>query len=106
MTPLSVKILGILCTIKIVYDMFNDLSNIFNTIDNHIQNTTQLDDVCLAGAIRELCEACDSGIVQIIDCNQICNLIDLIIIQIKSGVLIIMIFKTELFDQNNFFICK
>ena len=24
----------------------------FNTIDNHIQNTTQLDDVCLDGAIR------------------------------------------------------
>ena len=62
-----------------------------------------MDDVCLAGAIMELCNARDSGIVQIIDCNQICNLIDLIIIQIKSGVLIIMIFKTELFDPNNFF---
>ena len=49
---------------KIVYDdWFNDLSNIFNTIDSHIQNTTQLDDVCLASAIRELCESRDSGIV-------------------------------------------
>ena len=31
---------------KIVYDdWFNDLSDIFNTIDSHIQNTTQLDDI-------------------------------------------------------------
>ena len=64
---------------KIVYDdWFNDLSNIFNTIDSHIQNTTQLDDVCLAGAIRELCEARDSGIVQFVDRNQICNMIDML----------------------------
>ena len=64
---------------KIVYDdWFNDLSNIFNTIDSHIQNTTQLDAVCLAGAIRELCESRDSGIVQFVDRNQICNMIDLL----------------------------
>ena len=38
---------------KIVLDdWFNDLSNIFNRIDNQIQNTTQLDGICLAGAIR------------------------------------------------------
>ena len=55
---------------KIVYDdWFNDLSNIFNTIDSHIRNTIQLDDICLAGAIRELCEARDSGIVQFVDRN-------------------------------------
>ena len=66
-TPLLVKMLGILCiNYKIVYDdWFNDLSNLFNTIDSHIQNTTQLDDVCLAGAIRELCESRDSGIVHV-----------------------------------------
>ena len=64
---------------KIVYDdWFNDLSNIFNTIDSHFQNTTQLDDICLAGAIRDLCEARDSGIVQCVDRNQICNMIDLL----------------------------
>ena len=64
---------------KIIYDnWFNNLSNIFNTIDNHIQNTTQLDDICLAGVIRELCEARDSGIVQFVNRNQICNMIDLL----------------------------
>ena len=64
---------------KIVFDnWFNDLSNIFNTIDNHIQNATQLDDICLADAIRELCETRDSGIVQFVDRNQICNMIDLL----------------------------
>ena len=64
---------------KIVYDdWFNNLSNIFNTIDSHIQNITQLDDVCLAGAIRELCESRDSGIVQFVDRNQICNMIDML----------------------------
>ena len=61
---------------KIVYDdWFNDLSDIFNTIDSHIQNTTQLYDICLAGAARELCEAHDSGFVQFVDRNQICNMI-------------------------------
>ena len=64
---------------KIVYDdWFNDLSNIFNTIHSHIQNTTQLDDICLACAIKELCEARDSDIVQFVDRNQICNMIDLL----------------------------
>ena len=64
---------------KIVYDdWFNDLSNIFNTIDSHIQNTTQLDDICLTGTIRELCEARESGFVQFVDRNQICNMIDLL----------------------------
>ena len=51
---------------KIVYnDWFNDLSHIFNRIDNQIQLITPLDDICLAGAIRELCEARDSGVVQL-----------------------------------------
>ena len=66
---------------KIVYDdWFNDLSNIFNRIDNQIKNTTQLDGMCLhvASAIRKLCESRDSGIVQFVDCNQLCNIIDML----------------------------
>ena len=59
-------------------DWFNDLSNIFNKIDNQIQNTTQLDDISLASAIRELCEARDSGVVQFVYRNQICNMIDML----------------------------
>ena len=53
-TPLFVKILRY-CMYKykiVLDDWFNDLSNIFNRIDNQIQNTTQLDGICLAGAIR------------------------------------------------------
>ena len=57
---------------KIVYkDLFNDLSNISKRIDNQIQNITQLDDICLAGAFSELYEARDSVIVQFSDRNQI-----------------------------------
>ena len=44
----------------IVYDnWFNDLSNMLNRIDNQIQNTTQLDDICLA------IEQCYQGIVRV-----------------------------------------
>ena len=66
---------------KIVYDdWFNDLSNIFKRIDNQIKNTKQLDDICLASAIREteLCEARDSDMVQFVDRNQICYMIDML----------------------------
>ena len=64
---------------KIVYnDWFNDLSNIYNRIDNQIQLITQLDDICLACAIRELCEARDSDVVQFVDRNQMCNMIDML----------------------------
>ena len=63
----------------LIYDYyFNDLSNIFNRIDNQIKNTTQLDDICLASANRELCEARDNGFVQFVDRNQICNMIDML----------------------------
>ena len=56
---------------KIVYnDWSNDLSNLYNIIDNQIQLITQLDDICLAGAIRELCEARDSGVVQFVDATR------------------------------------
>ena len=73
---------------KNVYnDWFNDLSHIINKIDNQIQFITQLDDICVAGAIRELCEARDSGVVQFVDRNQICrsNMFDMLcIIEIVS----------------------
>ena len=49
---------------------------IFNRIDNQTKNTTQLSGIILAGAIRELCEARD--IVQFVDHNQICNMIDML----------------------------
>ena len=63
----------------IVYDdWLNDIFNVFNRIDNKIKNTTQLDDICWASAIRELCEARDSGFVQFVDRNQICNMIDML----------------------------
>ena len=64
-------------TYKIVYnDLFNDdydLSNIYNRIDNHSKLITQLDDICLAGAIRELCKAFNKGVVQFVNRNQMCN---------------------------------
>ena len=38
----------------------------------------RLIDICLASAIRELCEARDSGFVQFVDRNQIYNMIDML----------------------------
>ena len=65
--------LDILCTkfINLVYnDWFTDLSNIYNRMDKQIQPITQLHDICVAGAIRELCEARGSGVVQFIDATR------------------------------------
>ena len=63
-------------TYKIVYnDWFNNLSNIYNRNDNQIQLITQWDDICLDGAIRELYETRDSGVVQFVDRNQMCSYI-------------------------------
>ena len=75
LTQVLVKMLRYNCMYKykIVYDdWFDDLSNIFNRIDNEIKNTTQLDDLCLAG------NCSDSGFVQFVDRNQICNMIDML----------------------------
>ena len=64
---------------KIVHnDWFNDFCKIYKKIDNEIQLITQLGDICLAGAIRDLCEARDSGVVQFVDRNQTCNIIDML----------------------------
>ena len=39
--------------------LINDLNNIYIKIEafDYVHNITKLDDVCVAGAIRELCEA-------------------------------------------------
>ena len=79
-TPLLVKMLDILYT-NIRLDMMIGLMiflKFLTPFDNHIQNTTHLDDICLAGAIRELCEARDSGVVQFADRNQMCNMTDML----------------------------
>ena len=79
-TPLLVKMLGILCINIRLYMMIGLMIFLiyFNRIDNQITNTTQLDDICLASVIMELCEARDSGFVQFVDRNQICNMIDML----------------------------
>ena len=78
-TTIGENVRYFMCKYMIVYDVwFNDRSNIFNRIDNQIKNTTQLDDICLASDIRELCEARDIGFVQFVDRNQICNMIDML----------------------------
>ena len=49
-------------------------------IEAHVHNIiiTKLDDVCVAGAVRELCEAHDSGLPQFVDSNQLSSMIDLL----------------------------
>ena len=59
-------------------DWFSDLNNIYIKIKAHVHNITKLDDVCVTGAVRELCEARDSGIPQFVDSNQLTTMIDLL----------------------------
>ena len=55
-TTIGENVMYFMYKYKIVYDdWFNDLSNIFNRIDNQIKNTTQLDDICLA-ILSYVCE--------------------------------------------------
>ena len=43
---------------NLVYDdWFSNLNNIYIKIEAHVHNITELDDVCVAGEIREFCEA-------------------------------------------------
>ena len=79
-TPPLVKMLGILCINIRLYMMIGLMIFLIylTEFDNQIKNTTQLDDICLASAIRELCEARDSGFVQFVDRNQIYNMIDML----------------------------
>ena len=52
-------------------DSFRDLNKIYVKVDGHVHSITNYDNVCLANAIRELCEARDSGLTQFVDDNQI-----------------------------------
>ena len=56
-------------------DWFRDWNKIYVNVDGHVYNLTNYDDVCLANAIRELCEARDSGLTQFVDDNQISGMI-------------------------------
>ena len=62
----------------ILYDWFNDLNNIYLKIDAHIYSMSNKDDVCTARAIRELCEARDSGLTQFVDSSQLSSMTDLL----------------------------
>ena len=59
-------------------DWFRDLNRIYVKLDAHVYSITNYDDVCLADAIRELCEARDSGLTQFVDDNQISGMIDML----------------------------
>ena len=59
-------------------DWFRDLNRIYVKLDAHVHSITNYDDVCLADAIRELCEARDSGLTQFVDDNQISGMIDML----------------------------
>ena len=52
-------------------DWFSDLNNIYVKIEAHVHNMTNHDDVCVAGAIRELCEARYNGLPQFVDSNRL-----------------------------------
>ena len=59
-------------------DWYGDLSKIYLKIDAHVHSITNYDDICIAGAIRELCEARDSGLPQFVDAIQINSMIDIL----------------------------
>ena len=58
-------------------DWFSDLNDVYIKIEALVHNITKLDDVCVAGAVRELCEARDSRLPQFVDSNQLSTMIDL-----------------------------
>ena len=59
-------------------DWFRDLNRIYIKLDVHVHRITNYDDVCIANAIRELCEDRDSGLTQFVDDNQISGMIDML----------------------------
>ena len=59
-------------------DWFRDLNRIYVKLDSHVHSITNYDDVCLADAIWELCEARDSGLTQFVDENQISGMINML----------------------------
>ena len=56
-------------------DWFGHLNKMCVKLDAHVHSITNYDDVCIANAIRELCEARDSGITQFFVDNQISGMI-------------------------------
>ena len=60
-------------------DWFRDMNKIHVKVDGHIHSITctNYDDVCLADAIKDLCENRDSGLTQFGDDNQISGMIDM-----------------------------
>ena len=59
-------------------DWYGDLSKIYLKIDAHVHSITNYDDICIAGAIRELCEAHDSGLPQFVDAIQNNSMINIL----------------------------
>ena len=59
-------------------DWFRDLKKIYVKVDGHVHSITNYDDVCIANAIRELCEARDSGLTQFVEDNQISGMINML----------------------------
>ena len=59
-------------------DWYGNLSNIYVKIDTHVRSITNYDNICIAGAIRELCEARDSGVPQFVDATQLNSMIDIL----------------------------
>ena len=59
-------------------DLFRNLNKIYVKVDGYVHSITNYDDVCLANAIRALCEVRDSGFTQFVDDNQISAMIDML----------------------------
>ena len=51
-------------------DWYGDLSNFLKKNDAHVHSINNYDHICIAGMIRELCEAHDSGLPQFVDAIQ------------------------------------
>ena len=59
-------------------DWYGNFSNIYVKIDTHVRSVTNYDNICIAGAIRELCEARDCGVPQFVDATQLNSMIDIL----------------------------
>ena len=57
---------------------YGNLSNIYVKIDTHVRSITNYNNVCTAGAIRELCEAHNSGVPQFVYATQLNSMIDIL----------------------------
>ena len=55
--------------------------NNYIKLEAHVHNITKYDDVCVAGAVRELCEVRDSLISRFVNPNQLNSLIYLLCIK-------------------------